>query len=147
MSKYTAIQYVVYLLARRDYSEYELRQKMAQKEYSENEIDEAIFDAQTQNWQSDERFCESYIRYRSSAGFGIRKIQYELQRKGVSSDIISRKIDESEVDWYSLAETVFFKKKPSDWDMKAKQKMWRFMMSRGFDSEYFSDLMNGHYDE
>ncbi len=147
MSKYTAIQYVVYLLSRREYSEHELRQKMSQKDYSENEIENAIFEAQQHKWQSDERFCESYIRYRASAGFGIKKIQYELQTKGASSAIISQKLDECEIDWYNLAEDVFNKKKPTHWDLKVKQKMWRFMLGRGFDSEYFIDLLNGDYDE
>lgn len=147
MSKYTAIQYIIYLLSRRDYSEQELRQKMIQKSYLENEIEQAIYDAQSNNWQSDERFCESYIRYRSSAGFGAKKIQQELQMKGVSNKIISQKLDESEIDWYNLAQKVFNKKKPLHWDLKAKQKMWRFMLGRGFDVEYFNDLINGEYNE
>ncbi|MBR0574119.1 MULTISPECIES: recombination regulator RecX [Pasteurellaceae] len=147
MSKYTAIQYIVYLLSRRDYSEQELRLKMRQKSYSENEIEQAIFEAQTHHWQSDQRFCESYIRYRSSAGFGAKKIQQELQLKGVNSEIIIQKLAESEIDWYNLAKNVFNKKKPLHWDLKAKQKMWRFMLGRGFDIEYFNDLINGDYNE
>ncbi len=147
MSKYTAIQYIVYLLSRRDYSEYELRNKMKQKAYSEDDIENALFQAQQHKWQSDDRFCESYIRYRANNGLGPKKIQQELQIKGISSNIIQQKLDESEIDWYNLAEIVFNKKQPQSRDLKTKQKMWRFMLSRGFDNEHFIDLINGEYNE
>lgn len=147
MSKFTAIQYIIYLLSRRDYSEYELRQKMKQKTYSEDEIENAILEAQKNKWQNDERFCESYIRYRANSGLGPKKIQQELQIKGVSNNIIQQKLDETEIDWYNLATITFHKKKPQNWDLKIKQKMWRFMLSRGFEHEHFVDLINGEYNE
>ena len=37
-----ALSYVVNLLARREYSEFELRNKMQEKEFTEDEIDEKI---------------------------------------------------------------------------------------------------------
>lgn len=55
-NKYTAVNYLLYLLSKRDYSEQELRQKLKQKEYELTEIDAAIEKAQANQWQSDERF-------------------------------------------------------------------------------------------
>lgn len=60
-----ALNYVVNLLARREYSEYELRCKMQEKAFSEEEIEQALRICQEKNWQSDRRFTENYLHYRS----------------------------------------------------------------------------------
>lgn len=145
--KSTAIQYVVYLLSKRDYSEAELRQKLKQKEYLEEESEEAIGKAQEHQWQSDERFCRQFIRYRSQQGYGPNRLKQELRFKGVADWLISQEIENSEVDWFELAERVFEKKRPTNWDINAKQKMWRYMVSHGFYSDHFSHLMDLDYDD
>lgn len=147
MQKYSAIQYLVYLLARRDYSEQELRQKLKRKEFSEEEAEQALAKAQEHNWQSDIRFCTSYVRSRALQGYGPRRIQQELRYKGIASWLIEQTLAEAEVDWFEIAEYQFNKKRPDEWDLKAKQKVWRFMLGRGFDSDHFRDLMNLDYDE
>ncbi|STY64862.1 Regulatory protein recX [Mannheimia haemolytica] len=81
-NKYTAVNYLLYLLSKRDYSEQELRQKLKQKEYELTEIDAAIEKAQANQWQSDERFCTTFIRYRSMQGIGPRRLKQELKLKG-----------------------------------------------------------------
>ena len=48
-----ALSYVVNLLARREYSEFELRNKMQEKAFTEDEIDETIAYCQKKNWQND----------------------------------------------------------------------------------------------
>ncbi|QIW16905.1 recombination regulator RecX [Pasteurellaceae bacterium RH1A] len=147
MQKYSATQYLVYLLARRDYSEQELRQRLKRKEYSEQEAEEALAKAQEHNWQSDVRFCATYVRSRSQQGYGPRRIQQELYHKGIAQWLIEQTLEEAEIDWYELAEYQFNKKRPEVWDIKAKQKMWRFMLSRGFENDHFRDLMDLDYDE
>lgn len=147
MAKYTAMSYVLYLLSKRDYSEWELRRKLKQKEYDEAEIDEAIEKAQEHNWQSDERFCTGFIRYRSLQGIGPRRLKQELRLKGVVDWLIEQTLENAEIDWYELAEQTFERKRPLVWDLKAKQKMWRFMVSRGFYNDHFSHLMELDYDE
>ena len=133
--KYSALNYTLYLLSKRDYTEKQLRSKLKLKEYEAVEIDEAIAKAQEHNWQSDERFCTSFIRYRSQQGIGPRRLKQELKMK------------EEEIDFYDIAERVFERKRPRVWDMKAKQKMWRFMVSRGFYQDHFSHLMEIDYND
>ncbi|WP_373817983.1 recombination regulator RecX [Glaesserella sp.] len=146
--KHSAISYLIYLLSKRDYSEFELRQKLKQKAYSTDEIEQAIEQAQANHWQSDERFCEMFIRYRAQQGYGPRRLKQELQQKGVSEWLISQQLSNSEIDWFELAERLFEKKCPPTLDIKAKQKMWRFMASHGFYTEHFSHLLNlDYYDE
>lgn len=144
-NKYSATNYLLYLLSKRDYSEQELRQKLKQKEYDIADIDSAIEKAQTNQWQSDERFCTAFIRYRSMQGIGPRRLKQELKLKGVKDWLINQELENAGVDWFELAEQIFEKKRPLVWDLKAKQKMWRFMISRGFYNDHFSHLMDLDY--
>ena len=59
-----ALSYVVNLLARREYSKFELRNKMQEKAFTEDEIDETITYCQKKNWQNDKRFAENYLHAR-----------------------------------------------------------------------------------
>lgn len=149
--KYTATNYLLYLLSKRDYSEQELLRKLKLKEYDSHDIETAIEKAKEHNWLSDERFCAGFIRYRSQQGIGPRRLKQELKMKGVADWLISQELDNAEaeetVDWFALAEMVFEKKRPRVWDLKAKQKMWRFMVSRGFYQDHFSHLLDQDYDE
>lgn len=146
-AKYTAISYILYLVSKREYSEVELRRKLKQKEYSSAEIEIAIKQAQEQKWQSDERFCSSYLRYRALQGYGPRRLRQELLQKGVKDWLISQELEQCDVDWFELAERVFEKKRPIQWDIKAKQKMWRYMINHGFSNDHFSHLMSLDYDD
>lgn len=145
MSNHTAINYLLYLLSKRDYSEQDLRRKLIQKAYEWAEIEQALERARANNWQSDERYCASFIRYRSLQGIGPRRLKQELRLKGIKDGVISQELDKAEIDWFILAEQVFDKKRPSVWDIKAKQKMWRFMIGRGFYNDHFSHLMEIDY--
>lgn len=144
-STYTAGHYLLYLLSKRDYSEHELRQKLHRKGYENEEIEQAISHAQAKHWQSDERFCATYLRYRALQGYGPRRLRQELRQKGVKDWLIAQEIEGCEIDWFELAERVFEKKRPREWDLKAKQKMWRYMVSHGFSNDHFSHLMSGNY--
>lgn len=146
-NKYTAVNYLLYLLSKRDYSEQELRQKLKLKEYCSEEIERAIEKAQTNNWQNDERFCATFIRYRSIQGIGPRRLKQELKLKGIKDWLINQELENAEVDWFELASQIFEKKRPLVWDLKAKQKMWRFMVSRGFYNDHFSHLMDIDYND
>ena len=109
-----ALSYVVNLLARREYSEFELRNKMQEKAFTEDEIDETIAYCQRKNWQNDKRFAENYLHARSQRGYGANRIKQELrQLKGLSSDVINEVLGESEINWAEIAEKVLRKKFPN----------------------------------
>ena len=74
-----ALAYVVNLLSRREYSEYELRCKMQEKAFDEETINAVIAHCQQKNWQNDKRFAENYLHFRSQRGYGINRIKQELE--------------------------------------------------------------------
>lgn len=140
-----ALSYIMSLLSRREYSEFELRCKMQEKAFCEDEINQALSQAQQKHWQSDKRFTENYIRARAQRGYGFNRIQQELkQLKGIQSHVIDEIMVELETDWSALAHTTLRKKFP-DYakcnDPKIKQKIWRYMLSHGFFADDFKQYI------
>lgn len=139
-----AINYLINLLARRDYSEYEIRHKMQLKGFSDNDIDQALYHCQQRNWQSDYRFCENYLLSRVRKGYGLKRIQQELRLKGINHQILSQVLEEQDFNWQELAIACLEKKFP-DYakvnDLKLKQKIWRYMSNHGFETDDFIHLI------
>lgn len=136
-----ALNYTMNLLARREYSEYELRCKMQERAFSEPEIEETIAYLQQKNWQSDARYCENYLYHRSKQGYGLNRIKQELiQLKGIGEDTFYEILNQQDIDWQALALIQLKKKFPhfaQEKEVKAKQKIWRYMLSHGFQPEDF----------
>jgi regulatory protein len=128
-------------LARREHSAFELTTKLTQADFSEDEILQTLVKLKEANLQSDERFCESYIRHRSNRGFGIQRIKQELKERGVDINIINDTLVQSEIDWFSLAVQVrckrFGEEQPEDYKDRAKQQ--RFLQYRGFSHEQITE--------
>lgn len=125
------------LLARREHSAHELRQKLKMREFDSDEIELALEVLQQDNLQSDSRFTESYINHRINAGLGPIKIMLELGRKGVCGELIDEHMSALSTDWNELLERQRLKKYgeeiPADYAQKIKQA--RFLQNRGFSPE------------
>lgn len=63
----------VNLLARREHSQEELRTKLRKAEFEIDEINVVIQKLAKIDLQSDLRFAENYLHYRSQRGFGSQK--------------------------------------------------------------------------
>ena len=126
------------MLARREQSQSELRQKLLSrfKENSE-EIEEVLHKLIQDNYQSDQRFCESYIRYKQQSGYGKIRILGEIKQKGVEQSIITQSFEEADLDWFESALKVklskFGAQISKDYLTKAKQ--YRYLQYRGFTSD------------
>jgi regulatory protein len=136
----------LYYLAKREYSAYELKEKLKtftiELDLSQEDLRNLIAELQEQNLQSDDRFCESYINSKKSK-FGALKLQHELTQKGVSEDIISNYISDLRDDEYNFALSVWKKKFDSPAkNQNEKAKQIRFMQSRGFGFEIIKKIIN-----
>jgi len=134
----------VNLLARREHSQAELRKKLRKAEFELDDINATIDKLAKADIQSDARFAENYLRYRSQRGFGSQKIRLELKERGVDSDTINTAFDQADVDWFELAVGVrnkrFGQQAPDDLKDRAKQQ--RFLQHRGFTHEQISESFN-----
>jgi len=128
------------LLARREHSCHELLEKMRERlpELDEHDVlrpalDQLVAD----DLQSDQRFVEGYVRYRSTRGDGPLKIAAGLQPRRIAADLLKLALYENGPDWVALCAEALAKKfrqtgkdKPDQ-----QQRMQRFLMQRGFTGE------------
>ena len=125
------------LLARREHSAHELRQKLKLREFDSDAIELALESLQQDNLQSDDRFAESYINHRINAGLGPIKIVHELRHRGVDDAVAHQYLSLLTIDWDEQLERQRLKKYgeeiPLDYAQKMKQA--RFLQNRGFSPE------------
>ncbi|WP_159567145.1 regulatory protein RecX [Budvicia diplopodorum] len=132
------------LLSQRDYSEQEMRRKLAAHSpfdrttekipVSQESIDNVIEYCYQHSWLNDVQFTQRFIVSRSRKGYGPQRIQSELQQKGIGRDEVRRALSESDVDWFEMAKDLAIRRfgspLPADW--KAKSKVQRYLSYRGF---------------
>lgn len=125
------------LLSRREYGRKELARALADYAESYEALESLLDSLQKEGYQSDERYAEMFIRSRVSRGQGEVRIRNDLNQKGVDKTLIAEKLREAEVDWFECARQQRVKKvgfKALD-DPKAKAKVQRFLLYRGFTHE------------
>jgi regulatory protein len=125
------------LLARREHSEQELRQKLKSREYEADAIDQVLQELKSDRLQSDERFTEAYVNHRFNAGVGPLKIRYELRQKGISNLLADEFLELLSDRWDQLMVQQRVRKYgeaiPADYAERMKQA--RFLQNRGFSPE------------
>lgn len=135
---------VVDLLARRDYSHRELIRKLGVRAKNIDDLECVLADMQQRQWQSDERFAQSYFNHRVQSGIGPLRLQQELREKGVEDHVISELFSHNESDWFQQANQVARKKYATlkSADPNKQQKLYRFLVYRGFSSEHITHAMD-----
>ena len=139
----SAKQVAVRLLARREHSAEELRQKLAKREFEADEIATAVLELQRGDWQSDERFAEAYVRSRRLKGFGPVRIAAELRERGVDEQIARRHLAADDDLWWQAIEHEYQKKyHGSEFaDYQEKASRMRFLQHRGFSLEQINEIV------
>ena len=131
------------LLARREHSVRELRNKLKRRFPDDSMIDEQIARLTGENLQSNLRFAESYARQRIGRGYGPVRVREELRERGASALDVAAAMKELQVDWFTVASKVVLKKfgalAPND--IKEKARRARFMQYRGFTAEHYQKLL------
>lgn len=139
-------QAIMRMLARREFSDVELRQRLLRLSFVESDIDVAIADALASGWLSQERFTASRIRHGVNKGWGPLRIWHDLQQHQVSRSQFDSALDALDIDWFALARGVKVKKfgEQVNTDRKLLLKQQQFLRYRGFNREQIDyALANG----
>lgn len=136
------LQYAFRLLARRDYSEREMRQKLGQKmkqiyKKIENTVLEKIIGRLLElNYLDDNKFTKQYLESKLAVSpQGRYLIRSKLVQKGIPENIFSKWWEEGKFNEQALAEKLLrqkrqlFSRLPEE---KRKQKTTGLLASRGF---------------
>ena len=122
------------LLSRREHSQLELWAKLEKREFPQEQIEKALEQLITRDYQSDQRFLEDFVRSRVLRGKGPLLISQELRQRGVDRSAFEAHCHECEIDWYEVAEQTYLKKfgEIAADSMRERAKRVRFMQSKGF---------------
>ena len=125
------------LLARREHSVVELRDKLLVRDFDADAVEAAISRLLEEGLLSDARFADAFMSSRLRKGHGPVRIRAELVKRGVADSLIEPCVDAADVDWIELAKQVRDKKFGGqrttgyrEWSRQAK-----FLQYRGFTTE------------
>ena len=130
------------LLGRREYSAYELGQRIRRKWPEADGVEELLQALTEENLQSDERYVESFVRFRCQRYQGPLKIRAALGPKGVSNLLVSQELDAHAHEWNDLAAQWLARQNTGVIDFDAKKKYYRRLTSRGFTHDQAMDALN-----
>jgi len=125
------------LLARREYSAFEISARLSQKGFDEAISEAVIAGLQEAGYQSDARFCESFLRSKFARGDGPLKIKQALREKGIEAGLADDCLSAYDEEWSALAREVH-DRRFGPWeggDFKERARRMRFLAGRGFSRE------------
>ena len=142
-----ALNSALRILTGRDHSRYELVQKLKQRGFLPDIIEEVVLECERLDYVDDNRTSRVYIRQLMRKGYGAKRIRVELKRKGLSErpdqGVISQMI--SDIDELEVAGRIFkknIKRFEREIDpRKRKNKIYRFLLARGFSAETIGNLL------
>ena len=125
----------------------EMIKRLLEKGYALEEINETLKFLEEYNFINDESYAKAFINDRTKTQ-GKQKIKYALKNKGVSDEIIEEELSKLDMEKekenaniLALKKYSILIKRESD-KYKLKEKIIRFLISRGYDYEVAKDAVN-----
>lgn len=134
------------LCARSEHCTYELMTKLKNWKVGETESRKILASLRRNRFLDDSRYATFFVRDRYRfAKWGRIKIRLHLRAKRISDDIIDEAFDEIDEDEYFSILCELAKAKITrlgdDVDFEARQKIYRWLLSRGYESSLISKAM------
>ena len=138
------------MLGRRELSEQQVRQRLARKEYEQDEIDDAVARLREERAINDVRVAEAIVRMET----GIRKrgkvrVRMQLERAGIAKDTAKQAIDSvfEAIDDEALIESSLRKRlrgRETIADDREFQRLFRYLLGQGFESDRVMNTLKAH---
>jgi regulatory protein len=129
------------MLGRRELSEQQVRQRLARKEYPQDEIDDAVARLREERAIDDQRVAEAIARTET----GIRKrgkvrVRMQLDRAGIAKETARQALDNvfEAIDGDALLESSLRKRlhgRETIADDREFQRLFRYLVGQGFESD------------
>lgn len=140
------------LLKSREYTTAQLRAKLAQGFYPESVIQQALDYVASFHYTDDLRYAVSFITYNESTK-SRRRIEQDLLTKGIAKDTIEKAWEEWEEqggvqDEETMIAKLLEKKHydPENTDYREQQKIFAFLMRKGFAGEQIRKVMRADFE-
>ena len=126
------------MLAIREHSEQQIRIKLIKKGFEREAIDHCVDYLYDENWLSEIRYCNAFIRARAGKGQGLNRIASELQGQNIDQTIIDRQLELENINWQQVCESVLLKKmRPSLALLNAP----KLGLTQGYDDPFQTSLI------
>ena len=138
----------VNILKNSDKTELELRRKLRDGFYPEEAIDSAIRMLKDYRYVDDENYATRYVETQGSKK-SKRQLSFDLERKGIDRDTITRLLDDNPVDEESQIRDFLRKKhyEPGKTEQKERAKLAAALGRKGFSFESIKRAMAADFDE
>jgi len=132
------------LLARRELSESQVRQRLARRGHAATDIDDAIDRLKSERAIDDARVAEAIARSQTSLKRrGKLRVRREIEAAGIASPTAARTVNDlfAEVDEAALLERALAKRlrgRERVTDQRELQRLYRYLISQGFEADRVS---------
>lgn len=126
----------LFLLERMDRTEQQLYEKLRQSGYPEICVQAAVDYVKQYHYIDDLKYARTYVRYQQRKK-SRQRLQMDLMKKGVARDLIERALEEEFVSDEREKIRELLEKRHYDYsctDRKEQQRMYQFLMRRGYKS-------------
>lgn len=147
MSNSKAYFYLIKILSSRDYSEHKLREKLRERKYPANEIDEVINEIKEKGYLREDLYTEARIKGFMHKGYSIDYIRQKLQQEKLTIPLekIGEVFDEYRITEDQQVERLALKKMgtilPVDFEQESK--ILRYLISKGHDFSRSKRILKG----
>lgn len=124
----------------------QIKNYLTKKGFEESVVDYVLQKLEEYNFVNDEEFAKNFVKYKTKSS-GKRKILIELKQRGVCEDLAKNSVDcfsKDEENIYNVAQKYLRLKER---DFKTKQKAFRFLLSKGYESENIVACLNKFFKE
>ena len=136
------------LLARREYSYAELRERLLAKGFFKEEIDSVLNKLIDEGLQSDARVAQAHIHARCFALYGPMRIEMELRGRGIADELMQHYLDNKAEMWFEILQKAWKKKySMSPKDKKEYGRQCRFLLQRGFSAAMIHHFLKSSISE
>ncbi len=143
-----AMNVAVRLLSRRNHTGYEIEHKLKDRGFEADLTEKVIAECERLNYINDKETARLYIQELKRKGYGTHRISISMKKKGLSEELTEDMLEQfnSESDELENARRVLENKLKSferEKDIrKKKEKIYRFLYSRGFSKSVISEIMS-----
>lgn len=134
------------IIERNHKTEKEIRNKLIEKGYNENAINNAIDFLKRYNFLNDNTYTKMYVRDKLNSQ-GSNKIKYALMKKGISREMIEEELenidkdDEKKVAMELAKKKLTSIKKSENDKYKISGKLYRFLISKGYNYDIVKETV------
>lgn len=141
-----ALEYAGRALSYRMLSEKQLRDKILQKGFSEENAEYVIEKLRRYGVVNDEEYCEGLIRTYKAKGYGKRRIAQKLRESGIDRETADTGLEDFEPDHDKMQKYISSKIKCENPDRQTVKKVYDGLLRKGFSYEQAKEALNKFLD-